>query len=198
MSGGSSSSAWWGAAAGYAAACLVAVWGSMRFGAGGRGVVGTVVAAPADVPGALPLVLLGWVVAFHANGLYEYRRAVSPLGGRHSSEVRGGGDRTETPGSSFLSHITYSRAILLLFWVSAASLAQACGWRCGRAVACGGWLCWRRPGGGLRELARMAAQRSEIDCLLGSASSAVRWTMWRMWRRRSPIMGSRQDCRDCA
>ncbi len=72
--------------------------------------------------GAAPVVVVLWLLGFHAMNLYEIRRFQSPFAELLASF---GGVTFATlliAAASFLSHTDYSRAILVIFWAAGLAL----------------------------------------------------------------------------
>jgi exopolysaccharide biosynthesis polyprenyl glycosylphosphotransferase len=101
---------------------------------------------------ALPWVLALWLITFHALGLYEVRRFVSRLAQLAATSRAASLATLLVAAASFLSKISYSRAMLPMFWVFATALA------CALRFALGGYRRWAMTRGG------MAARAVVIGC----------------------------------
>lgn len=71
---------------------------------------------------ALPVVLLIWLVVFGAMGMYEPRRLLSPIAARAAEFRAVSMGFLMLAAACFLSHLSYSRFIVIAFWLVALTL----------------------------------------------------------------------------
>lgn len=119
---------------------------------------------------AIPVVAFLWLMTFRSLGLHDVRRFVLPLGEMTAVFRAVTGTTLMVATASFLSHISYSRAVLLLFWGTALVVVML------MRSALRSYMLRERTRGnatartlivGCGDLAQMVAQRIESQPLLG-------------------------------